>query len=131
MSKAAAAILVANFNIQRTNTGTATISENDVTKLKRAHSDVSSVKKPPAPKVSPRNHERKFTHTGIVEPKDIDSTPRSVNKLDIEKKTTAAPAIIFTNQTMDSIPVGATVVSESVGIDQVEVIEHPISPTSG
>ena len=134
MSTAAAAILVANFNIPRTGTGTATISENDISKLKRAHSDVTSMKKPPAPKVSPKNRDRKFTHTGIVEPKDIDSTPRSAKKLNIVKETAAAPAqdvMIITNQTVSNIPVGAAVASGSVGLDQVEVIEHPISPTSG
>jgi len=131
MSTAAAAILVANFNISRTGTGTATISENDVSKLKRAHSDVASMKKPPAPKVSPKNRDRKFTHTGIVERKDIDSTPKSMKKLDIVKETSPAPAqaaTIFTNQTASSVLVGAAVTFEAV---EAEIIEHPISPTSG
>ena len=131
MSTAAAAILVANFNIPRSGTGMATISENDVSKLKRAHSDVASVKKPLPPKVSPKNRDRKFTHTGIVERKDIDSTPKSMKKLDIVKETSPAPAqdiTIFTNLTASSVPVGAAVASETV---EAEIIEHPLSPTSG
>jgi len=122
MSTAAAAILVANFNISRSGTGTATISENDVSKFKRVQSDVSSMKKPPAPKVSPRNRDRKFTHTGIVERKDIDSTPKTMKKLDIVTEASPVPTTIFTNQTAKSVPVGAAVASGAA---------VTTSPTSG
>lgn len=128
MNKAAAAILVANFNISRTNT--ATTSESDVSKLIRTRSEMTGAAKPPPPKVLPRNRERKLTHTGVVQQKDIDSTPRSVKKLEMVKEGTTN-AMVFTNQTVKNVPVGATVSSEPVDVNQVEIIEHPISPTSG
>ena len=109
MTKAAAAILVANFNIPRTGTGT--ISESDVSKLRRTRSEVTGAAKPTPPKVSPKNRERKLTHTGVVQQKDIDSTPRSVKKLEAIKEGAASHM-----QTDNK---------------EAKVIEHPISPTSG
>ena len=118
---------MANFNIPRNGTGT--ISESDVSKLKRTRSEVTA-SKPGPPKVSPRNRERKLTHSGVVQQKDIDSTPRSVKKLEVVKEG-AANVMVFANHTVSNAPAGATVNSESVGAEQAEVIEHPISPTSG
>ena len=127
LTKAAAAILVANFNIPRNGTGT--ISESDVSKLKRTRSEVTA-SKPTPPKVSPRNRERKLTHTGMVQQKDIDSTPRSVKKLEVVREGTAN-VMVFANHTVSNAPVEATVNSEPVGTEEAEVIEHPMSPTSG
>ena len=122
MTKAAAAILVANFNITRSNTGS--ISESDVSKLKRTRSEITGAAKPTPPKVSPKNRERKLTHTGIVQQKDIDSTPRS------SKKSVAKEgAMVFTNQTVNNAPVEAAAVSSEPS--GAEIIEHPISPMSG
>ena len=121
MTKAAAAILVANFNIPRTGTGT--ISENDVNKLKRTRSEITGAAKPTPPKVSPKNRERKLTHTGVVQPKDVDSTPRSVKKLIINEGATNVMA--YVNQTAPDQT------TKPVGVKQAEITEHPISPTSG
>lgn len=124
MTKAAAAILVANFNIPRTGTGT--ISETDI---KRTRSEITSAAKPTPPKVSPKNRERKVTHTGIVQPKDVDSsTPRSVKKLAINEGATNVLAVV--NQTVNSAP-SQTTNSEPVSVKQAEITEHPISPTTG
>ena len=122
MTKAAAAILVANFNITRSNTGS--ISESDVSKLKRTRSEITGAAKPTPPKVSPKNRERKLTHTGIVQQKDIDSTPRGTKKL-VAKEG----AMVFTNQIVNNAPVEAAAVSSEPS--GTEVIEHPISPMSG
>jgi len=119
MNKAAAAILVANFNISRTSTST--ISESDVSRLRRTRSEITGKAKPPPPKVSPRNRERKLTHTGVVQQKDIDSTPRSVKKFEIVEEGTKN-AMVFTNQIVNSEPIDA---------DQAKVMEHPVSPKSG
>lgn len=128
MTKAAAAILVANFNIPRTGTGS--ISEADVSKMKRTRSEITGAAKRTPPKVSPKNRERKVTHTGIVQQKDIDSTPRSVKKLVVKEET--MNVMVFANQTVNNAPVEAAVNPEPVGADeQAEIIAHPISPTSG
>lgn len=128
MTKAAAAILVANFNIPRTGTGTT--SDSDDSKLRRTRSEITGAAKPTPPKVSPKNRERKLTHTGVVQQKDIDSTPRSVKKLEAFKEG-GADLLVFTNQTISDVSVGSTTASEPVGTEEAEIIEHPISPTSG
>lgn len=128
MNKAAAAILAANYNITRS--GTDTISESDVSKLRRTRSEVTGAAKPPAPKVSPKNRERKLTHTGAVQQKDIDSTPRSVKKLELVKEGDK-DVMMFKNQTAGDVLVGGATNSELVDVKQVETTEHPISPRSG
>ena len=125
MTKAAAAILVANFNIPRTGTGT--ISESDVSKLKRTRSEITS-SKPLPPKVSPRNRERKLTHSEVVQQKDIDSTPRSVKKLEVVKEG-IVNVTVLANQSVSGVE--TPIDSKPCGSEEGMVTEHPVSPTSG
>ena len=127
MTKAAAAILVANFNIPRT--GTDTISEADVSKMRRTRSEITASKSVP-PKVSPRNRERKLTHAGMVQQKDVDSTPRSVKKLEVVKDG-VVNVMVFANHSASNAPVEGSANSEPVGTKKAEVTKHPLSPTSG
>ena len=125
MNKAAAAILRANFNIPRTGTGT--ISESDVSKLKRTGSEITS-SKPVPPKVSPRNRGRKLTHSGVVQQQDIDSTPRSVKKLELVKEG-VVNVTVLANQSASSVE--TPVDSKPCSSEEAMVTEHPVSPTSG